>query len=193
MSFALKILGGKIKMYKEYIKTYEKWSLIGSILMFILAMSLIINPIGSINTFIIIFGIILIIDGIIHIIDYCRTEPEARIMSLGLVEGIFSIIAGVMIMITSNILIGIFPIMLSIWILVKSIFHFQNAINLKNIPESGWEWILIFSILTFILSLIIIFNPFSSTVIATRTLGIFVAISEIINILESVVTLIRLK
>ncbi len=180
-------------MFKEYIKTYEKWSLIGSILMLILAICLIINPIGSINTFIKIFGIILIIDGIIHIIDYCRTEPEARIMSLGLIEGIFSIIAGIMIMIVSNALIGIFPIMMSIWIIVKSIFHFQNAINLKTIPESGWQWILIFSVLTFILGLVIIFNPFSSAVIATRTLGIFVAVSEVVDIIESAVALIKLK
>ncbi len=180
-------------MFEEYIKTYEKWSLIGSILMLILAINLIINPIGSINTFINIFGIILIVDGIIHVQDYCRTKPEARIMSLGLVEGSFSILAGIMVMISSNFLIEIFSIMLSIWIIVKSVFHFQNAINLRTIPESGWEWILALSILTFILGLIIIFNPFSSTAIATRTIGIFVAVSEIINIVEGAVTLRKLK
>ena len=180
-------------MFEDYIKAYEKWSIIGSILMFILAISLIINPIGSISTFIKIFGIILMIDGIIHIIDYCRTEPEARIMSLGLVEGIFSIIAGIIIIKSSNMLIAIFPIMISIWIIVKSIFHFQNAINMKTIPGSGWGCILALSIITFILGLIIISNPFSSTAIATRTLGIFVAISELINTIEGVVTLIKIK
>ena len=180
-------------MFKEYIKAYEKWSLIGSILMFILSIGLIVNPIGSINTFIMIFGCILIVDGILHIIDYCKVEPEARIMSLGLVEGIFSIISGIMIMMCSNILIGIFSILMAIWILVKSIFHFQNAINLKTIPGSGWGWILALSILTFVLGLIIILNPFSSTAIATRTLGIIVAISELVNIIESSVTLIKLK
>lgn len=180
-------------MFGEYIKTYERWSLIGSILMLILAISLIVNPIGSISTFIMIFGIILIVDGIMHIIDYCRTEAEARIMSLGLVEGILSIIAGIIIAISSNVLVGFFPIMFAVWILVKSIFHFQNAINLRTIPESGWGWLLALSILTFILGLIIIFNPFSSAIIATRTLGIYVAISEAINIIESAVTLIRIK
>ncbi len=180
-------------MLKEYIREYGKWSLIGSILMLILAICLIINPLGSINLFIKIFGIILIIDGVVHIIDYCRTEPEVRIMSLGLVEGIFSIISGLLIIFSSNILVGIFPVMMSIWIITKSIFHFQNALNLQTIPHSGWGWLLALSILTFVLGLIIIFNPFSSAVIATRTLGILVVISEVINIIECIVTIVKLK
>lgn len=180
-------------MFRDYIKTYEKWSVIGSVLLLALALFLIINPIGSINTFIIIFGIILIMDGIIHIVDYCITDKSARIMSLGLVEGILSIVAGIAIILGSNEIIEIFPILLAIWIMIKSIFQFQNAINLKTIPDSGWGWLLSLSILTFVLGLIIIINPFSATVVATRTAGIMVAISEIINIVESIVILAKIK
>ncbi len=83
--------------------------------------------------------------------------------------------------------------MLAVWIIVKSIFHFQNAINLKSIPGSGWGWLLAFSILTFVLGLIIMFNPFSTAVITIRTLGIIVAFSEAFDIIESVIALIKLK
>ena len=178
---------------KDYIKKYEKNSLIGSILMLILALILIIRPIEFMEVVIWIFGTILIINGIIHIISYFRTDKEMRIMSLELLEGIMETLSGILILLSTKSLIAVFPILLGVWVVIKNIIGLQISINLKDIPQSGWLWLVILSILSIILGIIIIFNPFSTIITITSLVGVLFAITEIVNIIESVYALIKLK
>ena len=180
-------------MFGEFFKKYEKWSLLTSILMLIFAIFLIIKPLESLSTFITIFGVILIVDSIICFVNYFKTDAQIRMMSLGLIEGLLTLLAGITIIITSNALTAFLPIMLAIWIIIKSLISFQYAINLATIKSSGWGWNLTMSILTFIFGVIIIFNPFASATVATATVGVFLAITEIINIIESIITIIKMK
>lgn len=180
-------------MFGEYFKKYEKWSLLISILMLIFSIFLIVKPLESLSTFIMIFGIILIVDGIINFVNYFRTDAQMRMMSFGLMQGILAILAGIIIIVTSNTLTAFLPIMLAIWIIIKSLVSFQYAVNLANVPNSKWGLYLAMSILTLILGLIIIFNPFGTASVTTITVGIFLAITESINIAESIITLIKMK
>lgn len=167
--------------------------MIASILMIILALFLIIKPLESVASLIILFGIITVIDGIVHIISYFKTDKEMRIISFELIEGILCILSGILIIAFSRYLSAVFPIMLGIWIIVKNLLRLQLAINLKNVPESGWVGILILSILIIILGIIMIINPFSSMIAITTLAGIFLLLTEIANLIESIYTLNKVK
>ena len=70
----------------------------------------------------------------------------------------------------------------------------QMAINFKDIEGSNWVVILICSIITLLLGIFIIANPFPTVLAVTiSVLGIALAVYEIINIVESAYTMSKLK
>ena len=71
--------------------------------------------------------------------------------------------------------------------------YFKTDSQMRMMSFGLVEGILAMSIITFILGIIIIFNPFTSATVATVTVGVFLAITEIINIMGSIITMIKIK
>lgn len=181
-------------MFIEFIKKYEKSSIITSILMLVLSLFLIFMPIKSMVTMIWVFSILVILDGIMHIISYCKTAPDSRLMNFEFSEGVMEILAGILMFISAEYLVAFFPIMLGVWIIIKSIAKMQIALNFKDIQGSNWVFILILSIITLLLGIFLVANPLPGFMAVTISfVGICVASYEILNIIESVYTLIKLK
>ena len=180
-------------MFSQFFEKYQKYSLIVSALMFLLALFLIFRPLESLNTFIMLFAIIILVNGIIKLVQYFRTDAQMRMMNFGLAEGILSILAALIIIISSNALIAFLPIMFSIWIIVQSIITIQLSMGLKLSETKGWWVVLILSIITLILGVIIMFNPFASMAATTTVVGIILAVTEAIHLVEGIVTLVKMK
>ncbi len=180
-------------MFSQFFEKYQKYSLIVSALMFLLALFLIFRPLESLNTFIMLFAIIILVNGIIKLVQYFRTDAQMRMMNFGLAEGILSILAALIIIISSNALIAFLPIMFSIWIIVQSIITIQLYMGLKLSETKGWWVVLILSIITLLLGVIIMFNPFASMAATTTVVGIILAVTEAIHLVEGIVTLVKMK
>lgn len=180
-------------MIKKYVKNYEKYSILISILMIILSIFLILKPLKSLEVFVIAFSIIMLINGISSFISYFQIDKEERLFSFDLIIGLITIISGIFIFIYRLDLINIFPIILGIWIIVNNLFKIQLSINLSVIKNSGWVYLVILSILMIVLGILLITNPFSSAVTITALSGIFLLISEIISLCESIYVLSKIK
>ena len=74
-------------MLVNYTRKYEKVSILASALMLIVALFLIFKPAESLSLITILFGLIIMIDGVIHIINYFKIDPTQKLMSFELVEG----------------------------------------------------------------------------------------------------------
>lgn len=180
-------------MVKEFIKKHEKNSIIISILMIIMSLFLIFEPIKALKTIVMIFGIVITLSGIVSLFSYFRLGRELKMISFSLIEGLLEIIAGILILYNTEVMATFIPIMVGIWIIVKNLIRFQLSINLKQIPNSGWIWFLIASILAILLGVLIIIKPFSATLTITLIAGIILFITEFLNLVEGIYVLIKLK
>lgn len=180
-------------MFIEIIKKYEKKSIFVSILMILLSVFLIFKPMQSMQIIIYLFGGITILDGILHIISYFQIKDELRVMNFELVEGLLEIVAGTAIILCSKYLIAIFPILLGVWMIVKSIIKFQLGFNFRAVEGTNWISVVIMSVITFILGLIVLFNPFASAMAATTVLGIILLVYSILNLCEAIYLSFKLK
>lgn len=181
-------------MFRKFVKKYEKNSIVISILMLLVSLFLIFKPFTSAVTVIWMFGIFTIVDGIIHIVSYFRTDIDSRFANFEFSEGILELLAGTLIFISAEYLVLFMPIMIGIFIIVKSIVKMQIALNMRNSEEESWILVLILSILTILLGIFILLNPLPGFIAITITaLGIFLAIYEIINIIEAIYILYKLK
>ena len=173
-------------MILEFLKKYEKESILISALLIIVAIFLIAKPGIALSTVVTLFAIVFLVDGIINIIAYIMEDAEIRAFSNELMMGILLVILGLIILLNQPLFISILPIMIGIWIFIKSIMKFQLAINLKSAVAERWGLLVVSSILMAILGILIIANPFEAIFTLTRFIGIMMLVAEVINICESV-------
>ena len=178
-------------MLVNYTRKYEKVSILASALMLIVALFLIFKPAESLSLITILFGLIIMIDGVIHIINYFKIDPTQKLMSFELVEGLIEVFAGAVITVCADGLIEFLPIIFAVWIILKSLITFQMALNIKTVPFLC-QWLDYF-LSGILLGFIIIFNPFEATMAVTTVVGLALLIVEILNIIDACTILYHLK
>ena len=151
---------------EKYIRKLGRNSIIMSIILLVFGLFMFIKPISTINVLMMIFGILLVIDGLLHLVSYFSIKNEYRFFSSELAQAIIYIILG-------------------IWIIVDSIFKLQIALNIRDIYDSHWGILLAMSIINALLGAVILINPFESLALLTMCCGAILMIVELISIFES--------
>ena len=169
-------------MIVEYIKKCERRSIL-----------LMVKPEAMISSVMTVLGICLLIDGAYSVILYVAMEKDQRMFSNALVEGMIEIIIAFVVLINSNVIVSILTTIAGIWIIIKSIIKIQFSISVKGVDENSWIWILITAMLTLALGVYMLIQPFSTVLSVAVISGIFLLITGIIEIVESIAVLIRLK
>ena len=173
-------------MFIELVKKYKRNSIIMSCLMIILALCLIFMPLMTSITFTWLFGMFIIIDGLIHVFSYFKTDKDNRLMNFEFGEGLLEVVAGLFIIFDAVYLVIFLPFIIGAWIIIKSVLRMQIALNLKNAKQKDWALMFIFSIVFLILGVLIILDPIVGFFeITLPVIGTCIAIYEIINIIET--------
>ena len=162
----------------------KKYDLITPIVLILSGLLLLFIPGGIINTVISIFGIIIIALGILSIIESVKDKQN----NIGIAYGILISILGIIFISNPNVIAGIIPLILGIWILIKSAIRLQYVLFLKDSGSEEWIQAMIVNILTLILGLVLVFNPFKGAEAIMRIIGIFMIIYAILDIFEYYMT-----
>mgnify|MGYP004457873839 CR=1 FL=1 len=179
-------------MIRDYIKRCEGYSIVISILMIVLSIFLMINPLESLEAFVIMFSFIIILNGVAYFVSYFNMPKKDKLFSFDILMGLITLIAGILIFIYRANLINIFPIILGIWIIVSNLFKLQLSINISTVIDSG-VFLIILSILMIILGILLIVNPFTSLITITMAAGICLLMTSIVDLIESIYVLIKLR
>lgn len=180
-------------MLKDVLKSYERDSIVISVLFAILGVFLVVNPTKSITSIIFAFGVLLLGSGIISILNYCLIPPEEKIYSLDFLRGVLTIIAGLLTIIFKDDLVNVLPILLGLFIIFNHLFKMQMTFNFSSILMGNSVWFIILEILWIVLGVLLILNPFEGLVTIGSLAGILLIISEIGNIISSIVILRKIK
>ncbi len=170
---------------EKYIRKLGRNSIIMSIILLVFGLFMFIKPISTINVLMMIFGILLVIDGLLHLVSYFSIKNEYRFFSSELAQAIIYIILGFLLVCNYNTISSFLPIILGIWIIVDSIFKLQIALNIRDIYDSHWGILLAMSIINALLGAVILINPFESLALLTMCCGAILMIVELISIFES--------
>lgn len=166
-------------------------SLISSIMFLLFGLLLVLETESVIKTVSIIIGALLLIIGIVPIINYFRNRGQGFFASATFLYGIFSVVAGLMIIFNNNILATIIPILAGVWMIVNSVNKIQIAMELRDNKIKFWLTSFIFAIIVLILGALFIINPLKSGFLLTKTFGIIIIIYAVCDIIDCI--FIRLK
>ena len=159
--------------------------ILSSIISFILGLILVINPGLTLKTIGVVVGIYIIIHGLVLLVLDFKVS-RLYIPFDGIMSGILSIILGIVLIALPGLLSAIFALAIGVWIILSSVNIIKMAIAVKN-QTSNWFLLLLFGILDLIAGIIVIFNPFESSMSITMFVGIIIMIHSVINIVDMIV------
>ena len=177
----------------ENIIKYLKSSIAISILLIIFSLFLIFAPEASLSLIMRILGIILIFTGVLHIINYFSEFKEFKTISIQLIVGVLTFIIGLTIIFKPLIVNDILIILIGSWIIVESVIKFQISLKEKVLGSDFWLFPLLLSIVSFLIGILVLFNPLETILTITTLYGISLLFSEICSIIEDIYMLKNVK
>lgn len=166
---------------RELFKRTTTSVLISSIITFIIGLVMAIVPNISLQVIGIILGIFAIVYGIMLIaLDFMA--HNIYIPFYGIVSGILSIVVGLILIAMPGVLSTVFTIALGIWIILSSVNIISIAVATKKEVSNWYLWLLL-GIIDLICGIIILLNPFASSLSIIVLGGIIIMIHSVISII----------
>ena len=129
------------------------------------------------------FGVYIILHGIaLIVLDFM--SHNMYVPFYGIMTGILSIIAGIIMLAMPNVLTTVFAIALGIWIILSSINVISISISVRKGVPNWYRW-LILGIIDLICGIIILFNPFASSISIVVLAGIIMMIHSAITFIDT--------
>ena len=178
---------------KDLLKKVFLMSLVSSILFFAFGLLLFLQADAVIKTVSVMIGIILVGLGVVPIVNYFKTINAGFFSSTGLLYGIFSVVAGFIILFNSDILATIIPILSGVWVIVNSVNKIQISMELRDEKVDFWIVSFIFSLLMLVVGAFLIINPLKSSLYVTQTIGIVIMVYAALDIIDTIVIKVKAK
>ena len=161
----------------------KKYDLLTSIILLVLGILLLFIPGSIVTTVIRIFGIVILVVGILSVLNSSRNKTN----NTDLVYGILISILGIVFISNPQTIASIIPFILGVWIIIKSLFKLQFISTLR---KSSVDYIkpLVINIITLILGIVLVFNPFKGAETLIRIIGIFMIAYSGLDILNYILT-----
>lgn len=157
-------------------------NMISSIIFLILGLLLVFKTEGTINLISSIIGCILLINGGFSTIKYFKENDN----KVNIIYGIVAILAGFILILNPTTIVSILPFVLGVYFTISGIIKFKYALDIKNYQRRTPVFMLIVSIMMMICGILFIINPFSGAVAITKTIGIYLIIYSVLDIINSI-------
>jgi|GEM_PF-551301 len=105
-----------------------------------------------------IIGAIFIINGIYQVINYFISKGQKDFFNNNLLIGVISALAGIIILVAGENIVGFFRIIIGIWMIYESLVRINTAIKLNSAGISTWRVTLILAIIMLALGIFVTFN-----------------------------------
>ena len=155
--------------------------ILSSVAAFIIGLIMAVVPNLSLQAIGIAVGVYAMVYGVI-LMGINFTAHNTYIPFYGIASGILSIIVGLILVAMPNILSVVFAIALGIWIILSSVNIISIAITAKKTVTNWYLWLLL-GIIDMICGIIILFNPFASSLSIVVLGGIIIMIHSVVSII----------
>ena len=112
---------------------------------------------------------------------------------LTLISGIICLALGAFLILRSDIVVSILPIVFGLFVIFDSISRVQNALDLRRCGYSSWKGFLLLPVLSVVLGVIMILNPFGTMETLVMAIGIILIVEGSINLLSALYTVLAVR
>lgn len=138
---------------------FDWGALVGGILLVVAGILVMSYPDRSFRTFVFLFGILSIMQGILWISAYSRFRNLFDLSWVTILSGIIDIIIGILFLASRAVGGLTLAILFAIWFLVDSIVGIVFSVHLRQYSTGYFVFSLILSIISLIIAIVMLFNP----------------------------------
>ena len=170
---------------KEKLNKMFLSSILSSTILLVIGLLLFIRPESTLSLISYVFGGILVVIGTNSLINYYKGREY--VSNFELVYGVLSVLGGLVLILNPKAIASLIPFILGVWIVISSLIKLKYSWNLNSSKTKTGMISLIITVLTLILGVILIFNPFEGAVFITKMIGLFLLIYSILDIVQSII------
>ena len=167
-----------------------KWNLIlMSILYLALGIFLLMVPGTALNIVCYALGGVVLACAVVQLIRYFAVERGVFQSQLTLISGLVCLGLGAFLIIRSDLVVRILPIVFGLFVIFDSLGRIQNALELRRCEYSSWKGFLLLAVL----SIVMILDPFGTMETLVMAIGVILIIEGALNLLSALYTVIAVK
>lgn len=157
---------------KSIIQDMKQNYFVNAVIMVILGLVLVIWPdiLGVMLCYLL--GGALIVMGVIQLISFLQGERLGFYSKFSMLMGIVLVLLGIWICTQPHVVLSIIPVVVGIIVLIHGLMDIQYTLDIRRTGNTKWWIALIAAILTLIVGLLLVFNPFTAYEISMILLGV---------------------
>ena len=171
-----------------------KWNLVlMSILYLGLGIFLLLVPGTALNIVCYALGGVVLACAAVQLIRYFAVERGVFQSQLTLISGLVCLGLGAFLIIRSDIVMRILPIVFGLFVIFDSLGRIQNALELRRCEYPSWKGFLLLAVLSIALGVIMIVDPFGTMETLVMAIGIILIVEGSINLLSALYTVLAVR
>lgn len=170
----------------DKIKAFKWENILTAILYVVLGILLVIFPVSIVKTLCYTIATVVIVIGLIRIISFFMKREQEGFMRTGVVSGAIFVLLGLFIAINSRVIISMIPFIIGIFVFISGFSKLQYTFCLKKYVNEKNNGMLILAVVTIIVGLLLIFNPFRAAKWMIRVVGICIALTGASDLISGI-------
>ena len=171
-----------------------KWNLILMSLLYLgLGFFLLLVPGTALNVVCYALGAVVLICAVVQLVRYFAVERGVFQSQLTLISGLVCLALGAFLIIRSDIVVRILPIVFGLFVIFDSLGRIQNALELRRCNYESWKGFLALALLSVVLGVVMIMNPFGTMETLVMAIGVILIVEGTLNLLSALYTVIAVK
>lgn len=166
----------------EFLRRMKQNDIISAVVMIVLGVGLFLRPGLSAEILCRGLGFVILIYGISQEVTYLRLKKKIVVSPGMSVSAIAMIVLGAWIAWLGEGIMAIFPAAMGIVLLLSGIKNVMQSFVIRNMGDDRWNMAMIMAVITAVLGLILIWNPFTAVDMVIRIIGAFLVYDGITNL-----------
>lgn len=173
-------------MFERILKRSNWTDIVISVVFVLLGLLLVVKPVEMVSVISILLGATFIIIGVLKWMDYFTSrDKEDYLLTIALISVIF----GVIVLFCSDVIAGVFRIILGIWVIASGIKNFQTSLAWKDVKSGLWTVTILCSMLMIVAGIIILV----STELALQIVGVIILIYALLDLITRAIFIKKVK
>lgn len=167
---------------RERIKKTKNVCMVIFILEIVLGLCLLIWPETSLLTLCYLFGVLMLVNGLVKMVGYFQRNVLFLPFYSGLAVGLLEFVFGLFLVVNPSLLGEVLPLLIGFWVLLDSLYKIQTAFDLKRAGIKNWWVLFCLSLLCCVGGICIILQPFKGALVIMLLIGAMLVADGIDNL-----------
>ena len=112
---------------------------------------------------------------------------------LTLISGLVCLALGAFLIIRSDVVVRVLPIVFGLFVIFDSLGRIQNALELRRCEYSSWKIFLLLAVLSVVLGIVMVVDPFGTMETLVMAIGLILILEGALNLLSALYTMLAVR